>query len=76
MTDEKTIVTRSLKCGKKTYFFDIKKAENGKKYLVITESKWKGGDDRERHHIIIFEENAENFKTMVSETVATFKEVQ
>ena len=33
------ILSRSVKAGKRTYFFDVKQTRNNDKYLVITESK-------------------------------------
>ncbi len=41
--------SRTIKAGSKTYFFDIKESKEGRPYLVITESRFKGeGKDRER----------------------------
>ena len=60
--------SKTIKAGSKTYFFDIKETREGKPYLVITESRFKGeGEDRERKNIIIFQENAEEFSDAVSE---------
>ena len=56
-----------VKAGGRTYFFDIKKTKDGKPFLVITESRFKGeGEERERNTIMIFPENAEEFSEAVS----------
>ena len=58
----------TVKAGSKTYFFDIKQTKEGKPYLVITESRFKGeGKDRERNSIVVFQENAQEFAETVSE---------
>ena len=63
-TDE----SRTVKAGGKTYFFDIKQSKEGKPYLVITESRFKGeGKDRERVSIVVFPEHAQPFLETVRE---------
>jgi hypothetical protein len=63
--------SKTIKAGSKTYFFDIKETKDGKQYLVITESRFKGeSEDRERKAIIVFQENATEFLNTVSEMVA------
>ena len=62
--------SKIVKAGSKTYFFDINKTKDGKFYLVITESRFKGeGEERERSSIFVFQENAQKFATAVSEMV-------
>jgi len=59
---------RTIKAGAKTYFLDIKSTKEGKPYLVITESRFKGeGKERERASVIVFPENAEEFSQAVAE---------
>jgi hypothetical protein len=54
--------SKTVKAGAKTYFFDLKETKEGKPYLTITESRFKGEDEeRERHTIVVFPENAEEF---------------
>jgi hypothetical protein len=63
--------SKTLKAGSKTYFFDIKETRDGKLYLVITESRFKGeGEDRERSTIVVFQENAQEFTKVVSDMIA------
>ncbi len=48
----------------------IKEATEGKPYLVITESRFKGeGKDRERVSIVVFPEHAQEFVETVQEMV-------
>ncbi len=62
--------SRTIKAGAKTYFFDIKESKEGKPYLVITESRFKGeGEDRERVSIVVFPEHALAFLETVQEMV-------
>ena len=59
--------SKTLKAGSKTYFFDVKETQQGKPYLVLTESRFKGnGEDRERRTIIVFQENMQEFADAVS----------
>ena len=54
--------SQTLKAGGKTYFFDIKDTKEGKPYLIITESRYKGEDQEpERSSIFVFQENAQEF---------------
>ena len=60
--------SQTLKAGSKTYFFDVKETKDGKPYLVITESRFKGeGDERERSAIVVFQENAQEFAEAISQ---------
>ena len=68
---ERNEESMTIKAGAKTYFFDIKKTKEGKPYLLITESRFKGeGKDRERNSIVVFQENAQEFAKTVSEVAA------
>ena len=49
------VVTKS-----RTYFFDVKEALNGSKYLVINEAK-KVGDKNEYSRIMVFEDHIPAF---------------
>ncbi|MSP12829.1 MAG: DUF3276 family protein [Chloroflexi bacterium] len=47
--------SKVVKAGKRTYFFDVKKAKNGEPYLIVTESRFAGeGKERERSSILVF----------------------
>ena len=60
--------SKTVKAGSKTYFFDIKETKDGKPFLLITESRFKGeGEERERSSIIVFQDNAQEFTEAVTE---------
>jgi len=64
LMEEQQELSKTLKAGKKTYFFDIKESKSGKPYLMITESWFKTDKDDEepeRNNIIVFPEQAHNF---------------
>lgn len=65
---DQNIESRTVKAGSKTYFFDIKETKDGKPYLTITESRFKGDSkERERRTIIVFQENAKEFANTVTQ---------
>jgi Protein of unknown function (DUF3276). len=52
-----------VRFGNRTYFFDVKLADNGKNFLRITESKFFGeGKDRQYNSFILFPENVTEFQ--------------
>jgi hypothetical protein len=54
--------SRSIRAGSRTYFFDIKQTSEGKNFLVITESRFKGkGEGHERQSIAVFPEQTQEF---------------
>lgn len=64
----KPVQSSSLKCGKRTFFFDVNLASNNKRYLKITESRFvEEGQDRKRNSFILFPEDVLNFKQRVEE---------
>ena len=50
--------SKTVKSSSRTYFFDVKKTQEGKPYLVITESRMK---ENTRSSITVFPEDAQNF---------------
>jgi hypothetical protein len=70
MVNEHTQPIKSsvLKCGKRTFFFDVKKASNNKNYLKITESAFVGeAGERKRNSFLLFSEDLINFQSRLSE---------
>jgi hypothetical protein len=62
--------SRIVKAGAKTYFLDVKETKEGKPFLVITESRFKGeGKERERSSIAIFPEYANEFLQALQEAI-------
>jgi hypothetical protein len=59
-----------VRAGSKTYFFDVETTKEGKRYLRITESRFKGeGKDHERSRIVVFPEHGWEFAQAVTEMV-------
>jgi len=62
------VKSSTLKCGKRTFFFDVNLASNNKKYLKITESAFVGENgERRRNSFILFPEDVLNFQQRVEE---------
>ncbi|MBI4990693.1 DUF3276 family protein [Candidatus Gottesmanbacteria bacterium] len=65
MQDDKPIKSEMMRCGKRTYFFDVKVTQKGDKYLKITETRLMAeGEPRKRNMIMIFPEDIERFKSV------------
>ena len=64
----KPVQSSSLKCGKRTFFFDCYLASNSKKYLKITQSAFVGENgERRRKSFILFPQDILNFQQRVEE---------
>lgn len=62
MDQPKTLPANILKCGKRTYFFDVRAASNGNEYLKVTESQFvKEGEERRRNSFIFFKDDITRF---------------
>ena len=61
--------------GSRTYFFDIKKSENGSLYLKISESK-KALSGFEHHRLMVFEEDVEDFVSAFRKCLSALKELK
>jgi len=46
-----------IPAGQRTYFVDVKKAKNGTRYLVLTESKKNSEGKFERQKIMVFSDH-------------------
>ena len=67
---QKPVKSSILKCGKRTYFFDVNLASNNKRYLKITESKFvEEGQDRKRNSFILFGDDVQNFQSRLNEAI-------
>lgn len=59
------VFSKSVRAGKRTYFFDVKATRNDELYLNITESKKKndhnGNPFYEKHKIFLYKEDFEKF---------------
>ena len=66
--------SRTVRAGSITYFFDVKQTKEGKPFLVITESRYKGeGENHERKSIVVFQDNIQEFSKAVSEIAANLE---
>ncbi len=67
------IYSKSVRAGRRTYFFDVKSTRSGDHYLTITESKKKFDQDGnfqfEKHKIFLYKEDFEKFKDGLIEVV-------
>ncbi len=67
---KKPVQSSVLKCGKRTFFFDVNLASNNKKYLKITESRFVAeGEDRKRNTFLLFQDDVLNFQERLNEIV-------
>lgn len=65
---KKPVQSSTLKCGKRTFFFDVNLASNNKKYLKITESAFVGENgERKRNTFLLFAEDVPNFQERLNE---------
>ncbi len=65
--DKREILSRAVRAGKRTYFFDVKTTKNEEKYLTITESKKKFNPENgnffyEKHKLFLYKEDFEKFQ--------------
>ncbi|MEI8202973.1 MAG: DUF3276 family protein [Bacteroidota bacterium] len=60
------IYSKSVRAGKRTYFFDVKVTRGDEKYITITESKKRFDEELgkvfyEKHKIFLYQEDFEKF---------------
>ncbi len=60
------IYSKSVRAGKRTYFFDVKVTRHDEKYLTITESKKRFDEESgkfvfEKHKVFLYHEDFEKF---------------
>jgi hypothetical protein len=72
------VFSKSVRAGKRTYFFDVKATKGSDLYLTITESKRRidrdGRFTYEKHKIFLYKEDFEKFEEGLNEVVAYIKE--
>ena len=62
--------SETIRAGSKSFFIDLKETKEGKPFLVITESRFKGeGEEHERISIAVFPEYAEAFLDALQELI-------
>lgn len=74
------IYSKSVRAGKRTYFFDVKTTRGNDLYLTITESKRRYGDDGkfyyEKHKLFLYKEDFDKFADGLTDAVSKIKELQ
>ncbi len=60
--------------GRRTYFFNVKENRHGDVFLNIVESKKNSETDFERHSLIVFNEDLDNFLQGLKEATDFIKE--
>src|SRR4030042_2000447 len=72
--ERQEIFSKSLRAGKRTYFFDVKATRRNDYYLTITESKKRFNKDGrfhyEKHKIFLYKEDFEAFMEYLAEVVS------
>ena len=67
------IFSKSLRCGRRTYFFDVRSTKAEDYYLTITESKRFFNDDGtsfwKKHKIYLYKEDFKEFESTLTEMV-------
>lgn len=67
------VFSKSVRAGKRTYFFDVKSTKSNDYYLTITESKKRLGDDGnpyfEKHKIFLYREDFDKFMDGIREAM-------
>jgi hypothetical protein len=70
-TTPNEILSKSLRAGRRTYFFDVRATKAGDYYLTITESKKHvdniGSQHYKKHKIYLYKEDFLNFKSLLDE---------
>lgn len=65
------IFSKSLRAGRRTYFFDVRETRAGDYYLTITESKKNTNEDGsfyfKKHKIYLYKEDFDSFKEHLDE---------
>src|SRR3954466_3805114 len=76
--DRGDLFSKSVRAGKRTYFFDVKSTRGNDYYLTITESKKRFGQDGkffyEKHKIFLYKEDFEKFLDGLNEAVENIRE--
>jgi len=68
------IFSKSVRAGKRTYFFDVKATKAGEQYITITESKKRFDQEHgkffyEKHKLFLYKEDFEKFNNGLTQVV-------
>jgi hypothetical protein len=72
--DREEIFSRTVRAGKRTYFFDVKATIGEEHYLTITESKRRFNNEQgkffyEKHKLFLYKEDFEKFTNGLSDAI-------
>jgi hypothetical protein len=74
------VYSKSVRAGKRTYFFDVKSTRSNDLYLTITESKKRfDSDDKfhyEKHKLFLYKEDFEKFKDGFQDAIGKIDELK
>lgn len=79
--DQPIVYSKTLKAGKRTYFFDVKETSNGEYYLSLTESKRffdkaDGSFYYKKRSLFLYKENMELFQETLADVLKFIEEKQ
>jgi len=78
MEKREEVFSKSVRAGKRTYFFDVKTTRGNDYYLTITESKKRFDDNGDfhfdKHKIFLYKEDFDKFADGFDESIAFIKE--
>jgi len=69
--EKNEVLSRAVRAGKRTYFFDVKATKSDEKFLTITESKRRFNPDTglftyEKHKLFLYKEDFEKFQNALA----------
>jgi hypothetical protein len=72
--DREEIFSRTVRAGKRTYFFDVKSTIGDEFYLTITESKRRFNNEQgrffyEKHKLFLYKEDFDKFSLGLSDVI-------
>jgi len=75
------IFSKSVRAGKRTYFFDVKETKSGEYYITLTESKKRLNGENgkffyEKHKLFLYKEDFEKFSEGLKDVIDYIKEHQ
>lgn len=73
-SNREEIFSRTVRAGKRTYFFDVKSTRSNENYLVLTESKRRFNNEQgkfyyEKHKVFLYREDFEKFARGLREAI-------
>lgn len=75
--NEEALYSKSVRAGKRTYFFDVRSTRGGDYYLTITESKKRFTEDGkfsyEKHKVFLYKEDFDKFTENFNDAIDFIK---